>query len=392
MSVNQRLRVLHTITTFPTSSGAAESTKLTLNMLDRSRFEPYLATQAGQAMDQELSPDVGRIVLRWLQRPLNPIKDVAAFVELYRVIRTGRFDIVHTHNAKDGILARWAAHRAGVPAIVHTIHNVSFQASGSKLANQLYALQERWAAHVTGRLLAVSSENTVKYLAKGIGHPELYRTVYSGLDLGKYASELRTPRECRGSLSLPEREGPWIAWLGRFTEQKDPLTFVRAARVVADAVPGVQFVVCGDDPLGRSLESASRSLATTLGLAEQMHFLGFIRNVSTVLHAVDLVMHSARYEGMGRVVCEALACGRPVAATAVDGIREVIQSGRRGGILVGPGNPRTLGEAAVELLSNRRLADDLARSGQEWVQANLGADAMVRSIESVYVGLVRSQA
>ena len=111
------------------SSGAAENTKLTLNLLDRSRFEPFIATSPGQSMDAEVAPDVVRVPLRWLWRPINPILDVLALWELYGVMRRWRFDVVHTHNAKDGILGRWAALLARTPVIVHTIHNVSFQAS-----------------------------------------------------------------------------------------------------------------------------------------------------------------------------------------------------------------------------------------------------------------------
>src|SRR6266508_35726 len=164
--MKRRHRVLHVMTTFPLSSGAAENTKLTLNLLDRDRFEPFLATAPGQSMDSGVAPDVVRIPLRWLKRPINPVRDLAAFVELYRAMRRFRFDVVHTHNAKDGIVGRWAARFARTRAIVHTIHNISFQASSSRLVNQQYVLQERWAARVTDRLLAVSAANGATYLGK----------------------------------------------------------------------------------------------------------------------------------------------------------------------------------------------------------------------------------
>src|SRR5438105_9171031 len=117
-TVTRRCRVLHTVTTFPLSSGAAENIKLTLNLLDRTRFEPFLATAPGQSMDSEVAADVIRIPLKCLGRPVNPLMDVSAFVELYSAMRRFRFDVVHTHNAKDGVLARWAARLAGTSAII----------------------------------------------------------------------------------------------------------------------------------------------------------------------------------------------------------------------------------------------------------------------------------
>lgn len=384
----RRFRVLHTITTFPFSSGAAENTKLTINLLDRSRFEPFLATLPGQSMDTEVAPDVVRIPLPWLRWPINPAVDLRALAELYDVIRRFRFDVVHTHNAKDGILGRWAAHLARTPAIVHTIHNVSFQASSSRIVNELHAIQERWAAKVTDRLLAVSLEISAKYLARGIGQAEQYRTVYSGLDLARYADDGRPPAARRRELGLPDRPGPWVGWLGRFNPQKDPLTFVRAAHLVAGELPDVQFIVCGDDPLNVSLEQAARGLAVELGISGAMHFMGFQRDVASVLRSVDLVMHSSRYEGMGRTVCEALACERPVAGTAVDGVVELVESGRRGGFLAPAGDPAGLANAALRLLHDPSLARSLARVGREWVECHLSADTMVKAIEEVYADII----
>lgn len=391
--MSRRYRVLHTITTFPLSSGAAENTRLTVNLLDRSRFEPFIASAPGQSMDPEVEAGVVRLPLRWLGRPVNPLKDFLAFIELRTLIRRFKFDVVHTHNAKDGIIGRWAAQLAGTPAIVHTIHNVSFQASASPIVNRHYVLQERWAARVTDRMLAVSNANAAKYLDRGIGRPEQYRTLYSGLDLPRYRDDGRPAAERRTELGLPRDSGPWIGWFGRFNAQKDPLSFIRAASLVIEKLPRARFVVCGDDPLKLSLEQQARALAEELGISHAMHFLGFRRDVANVLHAVDVVMHSSRYEGMGRIVCEALACGRPLAATRVDGVLEVIESGRRGGLLVPPGDPAALAGAALQLLTDQKLARSLARAGQEWVERHMSAQQMVKGIEQVYDELLnRSRA
>jgi glycosyltransferase involved in cell wall biosynthesis len=256
------------------------------------------------------------------------------------------------------------------------------------MVNSFYAWQERWAARITHRILTVSSRNTRSYLDRGIGRPEQYRTVYSGLDLARYVHANRSPEENRAVLGLPRVAGPWVGWIGRFNPQKDPFTFVQAARQLRDRIPGVQFVVCGDDPLRPSLEKATRVLAHEVGMSDSMHFLGFRRDIATVLRSVDVVMHSSIYEGMGRTVCEALACERPVAGTAVDGIVEVILSGERGGLLVPPRDPQALAAATFRLLVERDLASRLARAGRQWVERHLDVEKMVATIATVYSELL----
>jgi glycosyltransferase involved in cell wall biosynthesis len=379
----RRRRVLHVMTTFSVSSGAAENARLTVNLLPRDRFEVFLAVPPGQTMEARVARHVIVLPLPTLGRPVRPWLDIAAFIALYRLCKKWRFDVVHTHNSKDGVLGRWAAHFAGVPVIVHTIHNLPFRASRHGFVNWWYAVIERWTARITDAILAVSTENVGAYLTHRIGTKSQYRVVYSGLELDRYRAAL-SQAEARARLGLPEATAV-VGWFGRFNYQKDPFTFIRAARIVADEFPGVRFVVCGDDPLGEDLALPVRDLAQQLGIAERMHFLGFRADLPLVLRALDVVMHSSRYEGMGRTVCEALLCGRPVAGTAVDGMREVIVSGVRGGILVPPGEPPTLANATLTLLRDPERARALAAAGGAWVEANLSAADMVRGIVDTYV-------
>ncbi|HUL49027.1 MAG TPA: glycosyltransferase family 4 protein [Gemmatimonadales bacterium] len=377
-----RTRVLHICTTFGLSSGSGANTRLTVNGLPRDRYAVFLAVPPNEAMQCQLSEDVTVFPLPNLCRSIRPVRDVRAFLDIYRLCKKWRFAVVHTHNSKDGILGRWAARFAGVPAIVHTIHNISFRSSRYRIVNWIYVALERIAARVTTLLLAVSRENVREYLSHGVGRPEQYRVVYSGLDLERYRL-IPNRTDARASLGL-EPDVPIAGWFGRFNAQKDPLTFIRAAREVAALVPDVQFVMCGDDPFGTGLHERVRTLASQLGMRERIRFLGFRSDLPVVLAAVDVVMHSSRYEGMGRTICEALLCGRAVAGTDVDGVREVIVSDTRGGILVPPGDAVALARAAVRLIQDKTHARDLASAGREWVQRHLSVADMLNEIDAAY--------
>jgi glycosyltransferase involved in cell wall biosynthesis len=337
-------------------------------------------------MDPEVLGDVTRLSVRSLVRPIRPWSDLAAFLSLYQLCKKWRFDVVHTHNSKDGILARWAAHLSGVPAIVHTIHNLPFRASRVGIVNRFYALLERVTARITNAFLGVSEENVREYLAHDIGQKSQFRVVYSGLEFDNYRIDI-SKAQARERLGLASTT-TIVGWFGRLNYQKDPITFIRAARVVADHLPGISFVVCGDDPLGENLGREVIQLVRSLNLSKQTHFLGFRSDLPVVLKAVDCVMHSSRYEGMGRTVCESLLCDRAVAGTNVDGVREVIRSGERGGYLVPPEDPAALADATLKLLQDPARTRSLAASGRAWVEENLSAAQMVRDIADVYEELL----
>ncbi len=341
-----------------------------------------MAVQNPSNVGPELAKDVKLLAIPHLIRRIRPWSDVLAFVETYRLCRKWRFDVVHTHNAKDGVLGRWAAHLAGVPVLVHTIHNISFRASRRPSINKVYAVLERFTASVTNAFLGVSRENVRDYLKRGIGTESQYRIVYSGLELDRYKVSM-TKEESRQMLGLPSNTRV-VGWVGRLNYQKDPITFVRAARLIADRLPNIRFVVCGDDPLAEDLAKTVHRLVDELSLADHLVFLGFRSDLPDVFQAVDCVMHSSRYEGMSRTVCEALLCHKPVAATAVDGVREVIIPGQRGGFLAPSEDPAALAEATLTLLNDPERARSLAESGRAWVEQNLSAGRMVEEIANVY--------
>ncbi len=217
--------------------------------------------------------------------------------------------------------------------------------------------------------------------------------MYSGLDLSRYSGDGRSQKALRNALGLPDLPGPWVGWVGRFSPQKDPATFLRAARLIRERIPTAQFVVAGEDPpIGFRMDRDVRLVAGDLGLNDVVHFVGFRRDIATVLRSVDLVLHSSRYEGMGRVVCEAMACERPVVGTAVDGVVEAILSRERGGILVPAGDAEGLALGAEELLRNKDFARSLARVGREWVERNLSQERMVADIEATYLDILADPA
>lgn len=382
-----RLKVLHLITTAPRLSGAADNTRLTVNLLDSDRYEVHLACGPAEQDTSSVGPHVRVIVLQCLGRRVAPVSDARAAWKLCAVLRQERYDIVHTHNAKAGVLGRVAAKVTGVPVIVHTAHSVSFVASTSGVANWAYRVADRACAPLTDKIITVSKLNTKTYLDARIGRPEQYVTIYSGVETERFLH--RSERDpCRAELGV-SGEGLLAVWIGRLNRQKDPLTFVRAAKLLSARFPRMRFVMVGEDSVGESLEREVRQAIHDLELGSKVRLLGYRPDVERILVAADVVLHTSLYEGLGRGIVEAMLARTPLVATAVDGVREAVVSGERGGLLVPPKNPQALAEAAARLIDNPSVAAQLAAAGQSWARRRFEVRDMVTGIDQLYQKLWR---
>ena len=384
-----RLKVLHVITTLPRLSGAADNTRYTVNLLDPERYEVHLACGPAELDVSGVKPHVKVAVIDPLVRPVAPVSDIRAAARLYSAFRQERYDIVHTHNAKAGVLGRVAAKLTGVPVVVHTAHSISFVASTSRVANWAYRMADGACAPLTDKIVTVSELNTETYLQAGIGQSAQYVTIYSGVETSKYLD--RSQREaCRTDLGLRDRELLTV-WIGRLNRQKDPVTFVRAAHLLSARFPQMRFVIVGENALGESLEEAVTQAIQTLHLESRIQLLGYRTDVDRILVAADLVMHTSLYEGLGRSIVEAMLTATPLVATAVDGVREAVVPGVRGGLLVPPRNPEALADAAATLIDDPRLATRLAAAGQAWARERFDVQDMVAAIDRLYQNLWRDR-
>jgi glycosyltransferase involved in cell wall biosynthesis len=380
-----RLKVLHLITTLPRLSGAADNTRDTANLLDPERYDVHLACGPAELDASRVSSHVRMIVVRSLVRAVAPLLDLRATWTLHRLLRRERYDIVHTHNSKAGVIGRVAARLADVPIAVHTAHTISFAASTSRLANWAYRVADRACAPLCARIITVSSLNTQTYLDARIGRREQYVTIYSGMETAKDL-EGGDRAACRTELNVGE-DHRLVVWIGRLNRQKDPVTFVRAARQILDRMPQTRFVMVGEDPLGESLEPEVRGTIRELGLEGNVSLLGYRSDVHRILVAADVVMHTSLYEGLGRSIVETMLSGVPLVATAVDGVKEAVISGERGGLLVPPRSPEALADAAVRLIENPDLAARVTLAGRSWAKERFDVRDMVAEIDQLYQGL-----
>ncbi len=347
-----RATVVHVITRLEWG-GAQENTLTTVGLLDGGRFDRVLVAGEGGMLDGKAAgiPGCRFLPVAPLVREIRPIADLRAFLALRRILRErkraapGAPLVVHTHSSKAGILGRAAARSAGADAILHSVHGFGFHDGQPRPVRSLFVGLERVAARWTDRFVAVSEENVRTAERERIFPRYRSRLIRSGFDTGRF---LPGPGgEGRRLLGVPEGV-PLVGTVAVFKPQKAPLDFVAVARRVAERVPGIHFAMVGDGELRAAAERAVREAS----LSDRFRFPGWRKEVPELLRAFDLFLLTSRWEGLPKVIPQALIAGVPVVATAADGTREIVDDGVDG-YLCPPGDVEGLSARCVEVLSGK---------------------------------------
>lgn len=371
------LRVLHVITRMMVG-GAQENTMLSCALIDPTRYPSTLITGPETGLEGSLHEEAAArgvhvIVEPNLVRRVSPWHDWVAMLRLRRAIRAGHYDVVHTHSSKAGILGRIAARLAGVPVIVHTAHGWGFNDHQPWHVFWLYVVLERLCAPLTDAIVVVGAPNRDKGLSLGIGRPEQYRLIRSGIEVQAFR-DVRTSRdEARRRIGLP-RDAFVIGSVGRLEGQKAPLDLLAAFVPVAAEHPEAHLVYVGEGSWRGELEAA----IARAGLGGRVHLVGLRRDVPELLRAFDVFALASRWEGLPRVFPQAMAAGLPIVATRVDGAPDAITPGENGWLV-------DVGDMAAMARYLRTLADDpaLARRMGAAGRARVDEFAVERMVEEL---------
>lgn len=371
--------------------GAQENTLLTIRGHLEKGHEVELATgfspgREGKLLENGEYGSFPVVEFPDLVREISPYHDIKAYFALKKYFRKNKFDVVHTHSSKAGIIGRLAAWAAGVPVVVHTVHGQAFHPYQSRLKNLLFIALERFAAKRCHKIYAVAQAMIDQCVASGIAGPDKYMVVYSGMDTAAF-DRARRDDDLREKLGIPAN-APTVVTVARLFAQKGYEYVIPAAEKVLQKRPDTHFLFVGDGPMYDELTGKLREK----NILSNFHFAGLVppAEVAAYIAQADMLWHLSLHEGLPRAVVQALAVGIPAVGFALDGTPEVIINGQTG-FLTAAEDVDAVAEYAVKLLDDPELRRTLGENGKKLVLEQFDWRRMSDVLEHEYEELLHRQ-
>jgi glycosyltransferase involved in cell wall biosynthesis len=342
-------------------------------------FDTVLVAGRSASTEGELGDPMVQVRPAPLVRAPRPWSDAAAFTTIRRMLREAPTALVHTHMAKAGAMGRLAARSTSPrPRIVHTFHGHVLDGYFRPAVSRAIIETERRLARLTDVIVAISPEIRDELVELRIGKPAQYVVIPLGLELDPFLEVRQPSGKLRAHLGLAP-DVPLIGAVGRLVPIKDNVTLLQALVELLDA----HLVFVGDGEVRDLLEERARDF----GIAERVHFTGWWHDVPAAMSDLDVVALTSRNEGTPVSLIEALACGRPVVATDVGGVRYVVEDGVTG-LLAPPGDPRRVGQLLGQLVGDADARRRMGAEGRRRVAERFGKERLLADIRDLYRELV----
>jgi len=345
------------------------------------------------SLECPMGDSVRVIQLPELGREVRLFKDLAALFRLVRILFAERPDVVDTHTSKAGAVGRLAAFvynalrgRRRRCLVVHTFHGHVFRGYFGAVGNRAVRVAERFLARLTDVIITLSPSQQADIVDRyRVARSDKVVVIPIGLDLESLQSIGEDARHARAAIGLGESDMVF-GFVGRLVPIKDPGTLLQAFSAVRRDVPSARLIVVGDGELRGSLER----LAGSLGLGDSAVFLGWRTDLSTIYSSIQVLVLSSLSEGTPVALIEAMAAGKPVVATAVGGVPDIVADGSSG-VLVTPANPAALAEAMTRLAQHPELRRQMGLAGRSR-SGDYSASRLVERTGRLYrAGLARKR-
>ncbi len=368
---SEKKKLIHVITRLD-KGGSAELALLVCRSINRSKFDPVLAYGQNPSADYNTC-DIPCVYVPSLKREISPFNDFLSLINLYKLFKKEKPDIIQTNSSKAGFLGRWAAwlynlslrisgRGAGAAAVIHMPHGHVFYGYGfSKAKTMLFLALERISTAITDKLIAITEGEKKESLAYGIGEPGQWVIINPGVKCEEFDPSERKEK-IRANLGI-SNDAIVVGTVARHEPVKGVGYLIEAAGLIKKrSDKDIVFLIVGDGALRKELESK----ASELGIKDKTIFTGMREDVPDMMSAMDIFVQPSLNEGMGKTLVQAHSLGLPIVATRVQGIPDVVVDGITG-FLVPPADPKALADKILELINNTALIEKMGKAGKQRV-------------------------
>lgn len=345
--------------------------------IDKSKFEIEVACEENGYLVDELRKNNIKVHRLDISNSLS----VKSLISTYRLLKKVSADILHTHGGTAGFYGRLASIISYKGVVVHTYHGIHYLNFDKNLLGRIYKLIDKFLLRITDCTICVAQKDFEIGLKAGIVKKENSIVIHNGVDVEKFSL---TNKNSDFKINLKkENESIIIGSVGRLHHQKGYEYLISGSKAVLEKFPNVKFVLIGDGELRNSLES----LAKNKGVYNSYSFVGNRKEIPELLAQMDIFVLPSLWEGLPLVILEAMAAKKPIVATDVNGIVEIIESGKEG-LLVPPKNSTALSSALIRLLEDNELCKVLASNAYEKVAHDFNISKMINKTENLYQKLL----
>ncbi|MTJ12918.1 glycosyltransferase family 4 protein [Anabaena sp. UHCC 0187] len=335
-------------------------------------YEIHLATsQLGLLTEFVSDLDVPLHLISNLSRDIKFSGEFLAIKECISLINKIKPDIIHAHSSKAGVIARISGCISKTP-VIFTAHGWGFTQGTPPLQRTVALIAEKLLAPLSAKLICVSESDRQLALSLRVGNQNSLRTVHNGI------------ANIPVTIANPSQQPPQLIMVARFNEQKDHSTLLQAIAQLQN--PCIHLDLVGS---GSSLESC-KALANSLGITEQVSFLGDRRDVPDLLAQSQIFILSTHYEGLPISILEAMRAGLPVVATNVNGIPEEVENGKTG-LLVPPKDIDALAKALQTLIESPELRQQMGEAGRQKFEQEFTVERMINETKIVYENIFNQE-
>lgn len=379
-----KIKVMHVVHSLGNGDGIAQVVSSLVSNMDKERFTVSVCCLVRGGIFAEQIKNAGIEVNILNGRSEVSLRaafsNISAIIKLIHLIRRKRVDILHAHEFFPGTLGRVAAIVARVPLIVLMLHNIDYWKKWH------HRLIDKILAGFTDRIVTNSQAVKDDVCAKSGIPEEKFTVIHNGIDLKRFSYGING-NGLRRELGL--KNGEYIiGTVGRWAKQKGYQYLIEASRIVRSIRKDIRFVIVGSDAHhpSESIKDELFSLNDNLNKEDRVVFTGYRPNIPEVISIFDIFVFPSLWEGFGLALVEAMAMGKPIIASKIKPISEIVEH-RQTGLLVPCGDAEAIASAVIELIGNKEMAEAMGESGRKHVEDFFSVEVMTKGYEELYQSL-----